>query len=119
VTHSTDSLSVPQTWPFDLDEGGVDNNPQADVWFEAVTAWEMYLVPRNGARMWLGDGSNRGYAGCSTGGPYTTARVPIGSLPVGTYVCVRTNEGRYSQFRVNGWGAGYPKTLALGYTTWE
>lgn len=119
MTHSTDSLSVPQTWSFDLDEGGVANNPQADVWFEAVTAWEMYLVPRNGARMWLGDGSNRGYAGCSTGGPYTTTRIPTGSLPVGSYVCVRTNEGRYSQFRVNGWGAGYPKTLTLGYTTWE
>ncbi len=110
---------MPQTWEFDLDEGGVGSNPQADAWFEAVTAWEMYIVPRNGARIWLGDGSNRGYAGCSSGGPYTTARVPIGSLPVGTYVCVRTNEGRYSQFRVNGWGAGYPKTLALGYTTWE
>ena len=119
MTHSTASIAVPQTWEFDLDEGGVGSNPQADVWFEAVNPYEMYLTPRNGARIWVGDGSNRNLAGCSSGGPYSTARVPLASVPVGTYVCVRTNQGRYSQFRVNSLSGGYPKTLNIGYTTWE
>jgi hypothetical protein len=119
VTHSTGSLSIPQTWLVDLDEGSLVSNNTADIWFEAVTNWEMYVVPRNGAQMWVGDGSNRGYAGCSSGGPYSTTRVPLGDLPVGTYVCVRTNGGRYSQFRVNGLSGGSPKTLTIGYTTWE
>ena len=121
ATHSTNTLSVPQTYTFDLDEGGVGGGPDADMWFEAVTAWEMYLTPRNGARMWLGDGSNRGYAGCSSGGPYSPARIALDSFPAGTYVCVRTNQGRYSQFRVNAIlpGPGGTRTLSLGYTTWE
>jgi hypothetical protein len=97
----------------------VGGGGDADVWFEAVTAWEMYLTPRNGARMWVGDGSNRNYAGCASGGPYSGARVALSDVPVGTYICVRTNEGRYSQFRINSISASYPRTLSIGYTTWE
>ena len=121
MTHSTGGISIPQTYLADLDEGGVVNNPSADIWFEAVTASEMYLVPKNGARFWLGNGSNRGYDGCSSagGGSYSTARIPLEDVPVGTYVCVRTNEHRYSQFRVNQLTPGYPHTLKIGYTTWE
>ena len=113
-------LDIPQTYLADLDEGAVVNNSSADLWFHAVTAWEMYLEPRNGARFWVGNGSNRGYDGCSSGGgSYSTARVPLDDVPVGTYVCVRTNGGRYSQFRVNSLSSGYPKNLKIGYTTWE
>jgi hypothetical protein len=38
---------------------------------------------------------------------------------VGSYVCVRTNEGRISQFRINAISSGSPRTLSLGYTTWQ
>lgn len=41
------------------------------------------------------------------------------AMPVGPYVRVRTNEGRISQFRVNAVSGGPPKTLKLGYTTWQ
>jgi len=119
VTHSTNILNVPQTYTFDLDEGGVGSSGASDIWFEAVTAWELYLVPRNGARMWVGDRSNRGYAGCSSGGPYSTTRVPLASIPVGSYICVKTNGGRYSQFRMNAVAPTSPTTLTIGYTTWE
>jgi hypothetical protein len=118
TTYKTGPLSIPQTYLADLDEGVVINNSTADLWFEAVNPSEMYLVPRNGARFWLGDGSNRGYEGCSSGGSYSTARIALEDVPVGTYVCVRTNGGRYSQFRVNSI-TGYPKLLKIGYTTWE
>lgn len=116
VTHTTGPLSVPQTYLFDLDAGGVGSS--GDIWFHAVTNTELYLEPSGGAQMAVGDRSNRGFAGCSTAS-YSTTRVTLASVPVGSYVCVRTNEGRISQFRVNGVSSGSPKTLTLGYTTWR
>jgi hypothetical protein len=110
---------VPQTYLFDLDEGNVVSGSNADLWFEAETATQLYITPRNGARMWPGDLSNRGYDGCASGTHYTTARVSLSDLPPGSYVCVKTNSGRYSQFRVNALTPGYPHTLKIGYTTWE
>ena len=41
--------------------------------------------------------------------------VPLADIPPGTYVCVKTNQGRISQFRVNGFMG---TTMKLGYTTW-
>ena len=116
VTHTTGPLSVPQTYVFDLDAGGVGGD--GDIWFHAVTNTELYLEPRGGAQMAVGDRSNRGFAGCSAAS-FSTSRVALSSVPVGSYVCVRTNEGRISQFRVNAISAGSPKTLELGYTTWR
>jgi hypothetical protein len=116
VTHSTGPLSVPQTYVFDLDAGGVGG--EGDIWFHAVTNTQLYLEPRDGAQMAVGDRSNRGFAGCSAAS-FSTARVALSAVPVGSYVCVRTNEGRISQFRVNAVCSGSPKTLSLGYTTWR
>lgn len=42
----------------------------------------------------------------------------MAKLPVGTYICVKTNEGRVAEFRING-KAGNPVTLTLGYTSWK
>jgi hypothetical protein len=116
VTHSTGPLSVPQTYVFDLDTGAVGG--AGDVWFEAVTASQLFLTPRGGAQMAVGDRSNRGRDGCAAAS-FSTSRVPLSAVPVGSYVCVRTNEGRISQFRMNAISAGSPKTLTLGYTTWQ
>ncbi|HET9231350.1 MAG TPA: hypothetical protein VFO00_08680 [Vitreimonas sp.] len=116
VTHSTGPLSVPQTYVFDLDAGTVGGD--GDIWFHAVTNTQLYLEPRGGAQMAVGDRSNRGLAGCSAAA-FSTGRVALSAAPVGSYVCVRTNEGRISQFRVNAISDGSPKTLTLGYTTWR
>jgi hypothetical protein len=120
-TYSTGPINVPQTYSFDLDEGSVTSGSQADIRFGAASPGEYYFAPRNGARIWVGDGSNRNYAGCVAGWPsqYTDEEVSFDETPIGTYVCVRTNAGRISQFRVNGLSPGYPKTLSIGYTTWE
>lgn len=117
VTHSTGPIVVPQTYRFNLDNGNI-GGAGADMWFQAVTPIKMFLKPRNGAKMAVGDRSNRGYAGCSVAS-YSGARVNINALPVGSYVCVKTNQGRISQFRVNALTPGYPKKLKLGYTTWQ
>jgi hypothetical protein len=111
---------VPQTYLFDLDQGRVGGAGEtADLWFQAETATRIYLTPRNGAQIWVGDRSNRGYSGCARGGPYVSSRVSLYLLPVGSYVCVRTNQGRVSQFRVNSLTSTSPRTLVVGYTTWR
>ncbi len=115
-TLSTGPLSVPQTYLFDLDTGAV--GASGDVWFHAVTNTELYLEPSGGAQMAVGDRSNRGRDGCAAAA-YSTTRVALSAVPVGSYVCVRTNQGRISQFRMNAISSGSPKTLSLGYTTWE
>jgi len=43
----------------------------------------------------------------------------VNDLPAGTYVCVLTNAGRYSEFRVNAPVGPFPGTLRIHYITWE
>ncbi len=118
VTFSTGGIDVSQTYQFDLDQGQVGNAATSDIWFQAVSPIEMYLTPQNGAALAVGDRSNRGYDGCSAA-TFTTDRVPLIFLPVGSYVCARTNEGRISQFRLNNVVISLPVVLSLGYTTWQ
>ncbi len=118
VTYSTGPLTVRQTYSFDLDRGRVTSNRNADIWFRAVDNRRRYLQPMNGAKISVGDRTNRGYAGCSRA-TYTTRRVPLNVVPEGSYICVKTSEGRVSQFRVNDITGGRNKTLRLGYTTWQ
>lgn len=115
VTFSTGPIALQQTFSANLDNGNVGSGPQADIWYEAENAISKFLTPRNGARLALGDGTNRGFAGCSAES-FSNARVSIWTMPVGTYVCARTNQGRISQFRLNGYTG---TTMNLGYTTWQ
>lgn len=113
VTYSTGPINLPQTYTANLDNGAV-GGPGVDIWYRAVNPFVKFIAPRNGALLARGDGSNRGYSGCSTES-FSSAQIPLGSIPPGTYVCVRTNAGRISQFRVNGFDG---TTMKIGYTTW-
>lgn len=113
VTFSTGPIDLQQTFTANLDNGAV-GGAGADIWYEAVTATEKYITPRNGASIAVGDGSNRGYDGCAAES-FDGESVALEDIPVGTYVCVTTNQGRISQFRVNGFMG---TTMKLGYTTW-
>jgi hypothetical protein len=53
------------------------------------------------------------------GASLSTTRFPIGSAPVGTYVCYRTNEGRPGAFRVNELTSDAMQILKIGFTTWN
>ncbi len=116
-TFSTGGISLRQTYLADFDRNSAASSA-ADLWFEAETSTLLYLVPRNGAQFALGNRSNRGYAGCAAA-RYSAGRLSLSDVPVGAYVCVKTSEGRISQFRMNAISAGSPKTLQLGYTTWR
>lgn len=118
VTHSTGPLSIPQTYLADLDEGHLDTTAEADIWFEAVTATERYVTPQHGATIAIAGPTSVNRDGCMAL-TLSSARIPLSSMPVGTYVCVLTTHGRYSQFRVNAPVGPSPGTLVIGYTTWE
>jgi len=111
---STGPINLQQGKLANLDNGHV-GPAGADIWYQVVTPVNRFVTPRNGAKLALGDGSNRGFAGCS-GAAYSGAKISIWTMPVGSYVCVKTNRGRISQFRLNGYTG---TTMKLGYTTWR
>jgi hypothetical protein len=117
-TGKTGTLSAPQTYAFDLDNGAVGSSPNADFWFEAETSSKLFLTPQNGARLWVGNRSNRGREGCNVDANYSSTRVPLAEMPVGSYVCVKTSQGKTGQFRVNAL-SGSPKTLTIGFSTFD
>jgi len=118
TTHSTGGLSIPQTYTVELDEGGVVAGAEADLWFQAETPTRRYLTPRNGARIGVVGRRSVGRDGCDSV-RLSERRVSLRDMPEGTYVCARTNRGRYAQFRVNAEAGPSPGELRIGYTTWE
>ncbi len=118
VTYSTGSISLKQTWMMDLDNGTSASGPGNDIWFRAVTADLRYLEPQNGAKIALAGTGGASLQSCKSLTTYTTGQIPLHLLPVGMYVCVITDEGRYSSFRVNSAPGPSPGTMEIGYTTW-
>lgn len=116
-TYTTGPVVLPQTYLVDFDSGNVQPGG-ADLWFQAATPFVKFLTPRNGAMIAVGDRSNRGYFGCKTAS-YTSASVPLSAVPVGSYICMKTNQGRISQFRMNAITGPSVQTLQMGYTTWK
>ena len=114
---STGHIILRQTYTADLDRNS-NRKRDKDIWFEAETRDLLYITPINGAKISVGNRRNRGYAGCAAA-RYSRGRVSLSDIPVGSYICVKTNEGRISQFRVNEISRRSPKVLKIGYTTWE
>lgn len=114
VTFSTGPIALQQTYTANLDNGNV-GGPGVDIWYQAETSVNKFITPRNGARLALGDGSNRGFSGCGAA-TFSSDRISIWTMPVGSYVCVKTDAGRISQFRLNGYSG---TTMNIGYTTWQ
>jgi hypothetical protein len=116
--HSDDTIVLQQTFSVDLDEGQISSGSDDDLWFQAISPVQMNLKPMNGAQLAVGNKSDRGYDGCSAEA-FSPAAVPLNQVPPGSYVCLATNEGRVSQFRVINLTPGVPKKLTIQYTTWE
>lgn len=117
-TYKTGPLSITQTYMADFDEGIMIIGSASDLWFEAVTSTQKYLSPQNGARFAIWGSSAPGMYDCLNAS-LSTARIPISSAPVGTYVCYLTNQGRPGTFRVNGLSSDVMQILSVGFTTWN
>lgn len=110
------TIDIPQTLAADLDLGVLSGEADADIWFRASTGQVHYLAPVNGAKAEYRGGSPPGRDGCATAS-YSTGEVLIKVPSPGFYVCVLTNEGRYSELRVySGEDAG---SVRVTFTTWE
>ena len=123
--HAQGVLDIPQTNLVDLDQG-VIAPPLSDVdlWFEAESWTNRYLSAVNGAAMRVVGGTEPGRAGC-TAAALQPGRVSIDSLAVGVDACVRTNQGRYAQFRIEQMPGSQPAAgepaprLTIAFTTYE
>jgi eukaryotic-like serine/threonine-protein kinase len=111
-------LSIGQTFTADLDEGQVGAGATSDIWFEAETATRRFLAPQNKAQIAAVGRQSVGRDGCAKAA-LGSAKIPIETLPAGSYVCVRTNQGRYSELRVMANVGPSPGKLDVEYTTWE
>lgn len=88
----------------DLDTGVVGRNG-ADLQSSQSGNGRLYLRVLNGASIAMGRRSDkRGLAGCRRV-KYNRRGLSQVQMPVGSYICVKTSEGRLSQFMVNKYGA--------------
>lgn len=117
-THKSSLLTLNQTWMMDLDNGTTGGRDGADVWFAAATATQRSLEPVNGALIAIVGNQSVGLDGCRSAAGYTGQAIDLSHFRAGTYVCVRTNEGRFSQFRVNTAPGPSPGVMEIGFTTW-
>jgi hypothetical protein len=116
VTFSTGAFELPPALTVNLDNG-VLGPVGADLAYQGPNLAELRLVPINGAEISFAGGAQRGFAGCSAAA-YGATPVVAATLTVGNYVCVRTNAGRISEFRINAIGP-LLRVLTIGYTTWQ
>jgi len=119
TVYSAKKIDVPQTYTADLDEGVVA--PPAgnkDIWFNAVSAAEKYLVPQNGALLKKWASGAPSFEDCK-GAALSGSSIPLADVPITSWVCFKTNMGRYGRFEVENITAGPVQTMTLDYRTWK
>ncbi len=108
---------VRQTWYGDLD-GGSESSTGADFWFEAVSAAEKYITPQNGATF-LKMGGVPDYAACKAAA-LSASKINLNTFPAGSWMCYKTNDGRYGRFTLDGYGdVGGVNAMNLDMRTWN
>ena len=90
----------------------------SDVWFEVETDTLRYLVPVHNAILARAGTAAPGKSGCSSM-PLSIGGINVDLLPVGTYVCVKTTSGRFSQVQVTGGPGLSPGVLTLDFITYD
>ena len=114
--HSSGTLQWggPLTADFDTGMVGLFGG---DLKLAAPDLVNLLLIPQPGAQISFTNGAQRGYLGCSAAA-FSSNPVPLGALSAGDYVCVRTDQGHISEFRINSIGAVL-SVLSVSYTTWQ
>ena len=112
------TASIKQTYTADLDTAGAPSNANADIWFEAKTATDRWLVPRGTALIAAMTTSEPGLSGCQKAA-LAKSGVNIASLRVGSFLCVKTTDGHFSQIKVMGLPAARVGVLDIQFTTWK
>lgn len=115
----TGSLTAHSGQSFELD-GGVVLNSGGDLDFDRhLATFELDAPGSNGASIWVGGPSPRGYAACLAQrgtANYVSSAVTVPA--VGNYACYVTDNGHVGEFRVDALSAS-ANTLTITYTTWQ
>jgi len=116
TTYKTAHFYVRSSYHGDLDSGA-ETSTGADFWYHRVSAAEQYYEPQNGAKM-LKMAGVPDYSDCSTAALSASA-INFNDFPVGSWMCYKTNDGRYGRFTLDSYGdvGGYP-TVNLDIRTW-
>jgi hypothetical protein len=118
TVYKTAQFYVRQTWMADLDQGvELSSASGADFWFEAVSAAEKYLTPKNGA-LFLIMATVPEYGDCKAAA-LSSSKINVTSLPAGSWLCFKTNDGRYGRFSLDSYGdVGGTVTMNIDMRTW-
>jgi hypothetical protein len=78
----------------------------------------LYIQPRHGTLLAKPTSVESGLTGCMAA-QYAKARMRVDGFPAGACICVRTNEGRYAELRVDEVIRASANRVLLSYKTWE
>ena len=118
------SFSVRQTWSGDFDKGReVPRNAPAsekDFWFEARTATNRAIVPRNNAKLsFMNSASEPSFEQVERAITSNThSEIQVNRLRPGRWVGVRTANGNYAAFTVTQQVGLSPGILKVRYVIW-
>jgi hypothetical protein len=114
--YEAETMTIDSSYHFDLDDGdSTADSSSRDAQYEAVSDVEQYLKPVNGATFKKWGGSAPSYNDCDDAS-LSSNKIPMGDIPVGTWVCYETNEGRIGRFEVEG---KTTYTWTIDFRTWE
>jgi hypothetical protein len=122
--YASGSFQVNGTWTGDVDLGQETSDGYiADFHWSMETETERYLRLYNGALAAVMGTAEIGYADCVTA-PLSADAIDASNedysdLPVGTALCMQTNEGRIAALRVIAIETSLNHRITLEFTTWE
>ena len=109
----TASLNVNATLDLDADQ---INTPGADVAYAENGSGKHQLAPQDGALLGVYGGGQPGQANCQASA-LGTAPTVVEDTAVGTYLCYRTDQGRYGRLRLSNFNTDN-FTVTLEFFTW-
>lgn len=114
--HTAKKITVNAGSNFDLDEGdpGASDGTK-DAWYHKVSEAEQYIEPQNGAQFKKWGNSPPTFNDCK-GAALSGSAISFADIPVGTYVCYKTNQGRYGRVQIEDMTT---TTIRLDFRTWE
>ena len=109
----TASLNVNATLDLDTDQ---INTAGADVAYSATDGSQHQLIPQSSALIGVYSSSQPGQADCQASA-LGASPVVVENTPVGTYLCYRTDQGRYGRARLSNFNTDN-FTVTLEILTW-
>ncbi len=117
TVHKATQFTVRQTWQADLDSGSEASGSGVDFHYHAQTAVEKYFEPLNGAVMVKMAGVPD-YSDCKNAA-LSSSMINLNTFPTGSWMCYKTNEGRYGRFTLDSYGDPDGTTMYIDMRTWN